>query len=186
MKQIHQQAATNGTAVQSTPLDSEARKEVLAQRDRLIDLQSQSSQAMDKQILTLSGGALTLSITFIRQVVPAALPGTTPYLAIAWLILGLSLLAQLFSHFASQYGMMKDCERLDELYLGVASTTKRTKHWLGRAYQWICKKLSGLFEHRMTTHYLNIAAIIFCVAGIGLLAWFVWLNFPQLQIPLTK
>lgn len=38
----------------------------------------------------------------------------------------------------------------------------------------------------MTTHYLNIAAIIFCIADISLLTWFVFLNFPQLPVPHTK
>src|SRR5579884_904604 len=98
MHQTQQPAAMDG-ASQQPALDSEARKEVLAQRDRLIDLQNQSSQSMDKLVVTLSGGALALSLTFIRQTVPAALPGTTIYLGAAWIILTLSLFAQLLSHF---------------------------------------------------------------------------------------
>jgi hypothetical protein len=183
MHQAQQQSVMIG-ASQQPPLDSEARKEVLAQRDRLIDLQNQSSQSMDKMVVTLSGGALTLSLTFIRQTVPAALPGTTSYLAIAWIALILSLLAQLLSHFTSQYGMMKTCEEVEHTYLNVPLTERKARSRPGQAYQWISKKLSNLSAHRMTTHYLNIAAILLCVTGVTLLVVFVLLNFPQLQIPL--
>jgi hypothetical protein len=185
MHQTQQPAATDGASQQPT-LDSEARREVLTQRDRLIDLQNQSSQSMDKLVVTLSGGALALSLTFIRQTVPAALPGTTPYLGAAWIILTLSLFAQLLSHFTSQYGMMKICDEIESKYLNVLQTEKKARRRPGQAYQWISKKLSSFSAHRMTTHYLNIAAIFLCVAGVALLVVFVMLNFPQLQIPLQK
>jgi hypothetical protein len=185
MHQAQQQSAMDG-ASQQLALNSEARKEILAQRDHLIDLQNQSSQSMDKLVAALSGGALTLSLTFIRQTVPAALPGTTPYLAIAWNALILSLLAQLLSHFTSQYGMMKTCEEIDHKYLNIPLTEKNAKNRPGQVYQRIRKKLSSFSSHRMTTHYLNIAAIFMCVAGVALLVVFVMLNFPQLQIPLQK
>ena len=139
-----------------------------------------------RSVLTLSGGALTLSLTFIRQTVPAALPGTTPCLAAAWITLILSLLAQLLSHFTSQYGMMKTCEEIEHKYLNIPLTEKKAKYLPGKAYQWISAKFSYLSAHRMATHYLNIAAILLCITGVTLLVVFVMLNFPQLQIPLQK
>src|SRR5437588_12136302 len=97
-----QQAAVNGVTAQSRILQGEERKEVLEQRRLFIDLQNQSSQSLDKMIEALAGGALTLSVAFIRQTVPEAMPGTTVFLALAWLLLVLSLLAILISHFTSQ------------------------------------------------------------------------------------
>src|SRR6266567_3787891 len=101
LKQSTQQAATNGASTQRAPLKGEERKEVLEQRKLLIDLQNQSSQSFDKTLIALAGGALTISIGFIRQTVPVALPGTTIWLALSWLFLILSLFASLFSQFTS-------------------------------------------------------------------------------------
>ncbi len=82
--------------------------------------------------------------------------------------------------------MMKTCERIEEDYLGMPRQQRIPKHRIGRGYQKVSSGLSKCFAHRMTTHYLNIAAIIFCIAGISLLTWFVFLNFPQLPVSHTK
>lgn len=186
MNKSSQQATMNGVTTQRAPLTGEERKEVLEQRKLLIDLQNQSSQSFDKMIVTLAGGALTLSLAFIRQTVPEALPGTTTSLAFAWLFLLLALLASLFSHFTSQFGMMKACEELDRDYLGVIQPQPSYTHFPGRAFAWVSMRFSHLCANRMTTHWLNIAAIICCIVGVGLLALFVVLNFSQLQVPLPK
>jgi hypothetical protein len=186
VKKSSQQAIMNGATPQSTNLQDEDRKEVIEQRKLLIDLQNQSSQSMDKLIVTLAGGALTLSLAFIRQTVPEAMPGTTLFLALVWFFLILSLVAQLISHFTSQYGMMKECEQLEYNYLGVPRKQQKRTRFLGQAFAWISTKSSKFFAYRMTTHYLNMAAIIFCVVGVSLLASFVMMNFPQLQVPLQK
>jgi hypothetical protein len=186
MKKTIQQVTMDGASKQSTTLTDEERKEILEQRKLFIDLQNQSSQSFDKMIVALAGGALTLSLTFIRQTVPEPLPGTIVFLAMAWFSLILTLLASLLSHFTSQLGMKKACEELESTYLGVIHTQKSYIHFPGRAYTWVSTKLSDFFGHRETTHFLNIAAIILCIAGVGLLTWFVMLNFPQLQVPLKK
>jgi hypothetical protein len=145
VKKSRQQATMNGATPQPTSLQDEARKEVMEQRKLLIDLQNQSSQSMDKLIVTLAGGALTLSLAFIRQTVPEAMPGTTIFLALAWLFLILSLVAQLISHFTSQYGMMKECEQLEYDYLGVPRKQSKHMRFLGRAFTWISAKFSKVF-----------------------------------------
>src|SRR6266852_6589366 len=116
VKKSSQQATMQIATTQHAPLQGEERKEFFEQRKLLIDLQHQSSQSFDKTIVTLAGGALGLSLTFIRQTVPEAMPGTTVFLALAWLFLILSLLATLFSHFTSQLGMIKACAELEIAY----------------------------------------------------------------------
>ena len=142
---------------------------------------------MDKLVVVLAGGALTVSLAFfnlqqtnIRQTLNHALSGNS------WISLVVALFAQLISHFASQYAMMKTCEQVEQGYLGVPKAEWLPKSRIGRGYQRVSSVLSKCFAHRMTTHYLNIAAILFCITGISLLAWFVFLNFPQLPIPHTK
>lgn len=187
-QQTNQQAPMDVRGAQQLPVvTGEDRKEILEQRKLLIDLQNQSTQSFDKMIVALAGGALTVSIAFIRQTVPEALPGTTWSLATAWFFLTVTLFTSLFSHFTSQFAMMKMCDELDRAYLGVvAPPQKSSTGFLQRTLQSIEAKGSNLCKHRMTTHWLNVAAIICCVLGIGFLALFVVLNFPQLQVPLPK
>jgi hypothetical protein len=191
MKKSNQQAPIQDTNTHSASLSDEERKELrkefFEQRNLFVDLQQKSSQSFDGMIATLSGGALGLSLTFIRQIVPVAMPGTIVFLALAWLFLTLSLLAILLSHFTSQLGMMKACTELEQAYLGSTPQAQQPHpHFLKRAHARVEGRLFDFFGHRKTTHFLNIAAIIFCVAGIGLLMWFVVLNMPQLQVPLQK
>lgn len=46
--------------------EDEEQKEYFEQRKTFIDLQHQVSQSLDKMVITLAGGALGLSFTFIR------------------------------------------------------------------------------------------------------------------------
>ncbi|SRR6266704_263653 len=182
----NQPAAENG----STPagLTDEQLKDVKEQRNRFIEFQSQSSQAMDKLVIILSGGALTVSLAFLQPAANQhpANPATMPLLAIAWISLTFALFAQLLSHFASQYSMMKTCEQIEHEYLGVPNKQWTPKHSIGRGFKKVISGLSRCCAYRMTTHYLNIAAVISCIAGISMLTWFVFLNFPQLPIPHMK
>jgi hypothetical protein len=182
----NQPAAQNGST--QPKLTDEQLKDVKEQRNRFIELQSQSSQAMDKLVVLLAGGALTVSLAFLQPAANQhpANPATMPFLAIAWIFLPLSLFAQLISHFSSQYCMMKTCERIEHEYLGMPNKQWTPKHSIGRGIKKIFSGLSKCFAYRMTTHYLNIAAVILCIAGISMLTWFVFLNFPQLPIPHMK
>lgn len=47
-----------------------ARQEYLEDRKQRIELHNQASQSLDKTLLSIAGGALGLSFTFIRQIVP--------------------------------------------------------------------------------------------------------------------
>src|SRR6202035_1718186 len=77
---------------QSHDEDAEERKEYLEERKLLIDLQNQACQSFDKTVITLAGGALGLSITFIQQIAPHPSLATLPFLAWAWGSLVLALL----------------------------------------------------------------------------------------------
>jgi len=92
----------------------EKRKEYIEQRKTYIDLQHEMSQSLDTKVITLAGGALGLSFTFIRQVVPQAKPETVRFLGAAWICLVAALLATLLSVFTSHVGMIKAIEGLDK------------------------------------------------------------------------
>jgi hypothetical protein len=190
---MHQQAAMSDTtdpdqqAAQQTLLTDKEREEMLEQRKHLIDLQSQSSQSFDATIVALAGGALTISISFIRQTIPEALPGTTWTLVITWLFLLAALLSSLFSHFTSQFALMESVEELDVQYFGapvVNQPSVKSLRWDQRILYKVREKLSPICKDRMTTHWLNVISIICCVLGISFLVLFVFLNLSQLQVPL--
>lgn len=76
------------------------REEYLQERRLLIDLKTDSERTLDRTILTLSGGALALSITFVNQIAPQ--PILVGLLLAAWLFFTLSLLLTLLSFWFSQ------------------------------------------------------------------------------------
>jgi hypothetical protein len=50
------------------------REEYLQERRLLIDLKVDSERTLDRTIITLSGGALALSMTFVNQIAPNPKP----------------------------------------------------------------------------------------------------------------
>ena len=71
---------------------------------------------MNRTILTLGGGALALSITFLEKIAPSPHPSTVIILVIAWLALLLSVVMQLLALASSQKAVQLQIERLDSEY----------------------------------------------------------------------
>jgi hypothetical protein len=92
-------------------------KATQAFRSLLDDLERKSQEAYDKAILTLSGGALGVTISFVKDVV-CDRPQDSHLLLTSWSIWGLSLLCILFSHFFSQHALRKTIKQLDAGTLG--------------------------------------------------------------------
>jgi len=67
----------------------------------------------DKWILTLSGGALGLSITFIEKIAQNPTPGALSWLKCSWGCLVISLLAALLSLVTSQSAIRENRKELD-------------------------------------------------------------------------
>ncbi len=167
------------------PSEDVERKEYLEQRKVYIDLQHQVSESFDKWVLTLASGALGLSFTFIRQIVPLIKPETLNFLSASWACLVIAILAILFSLFTSQVGMIKACDELDGQYIddGSQKIYKPTlKGWLDR----LGDGFTGFFGWRPFTQILNIIAIMFTITGLSLLLWFGILNVPYIQLPMHK
>lgn len=133
----------------------------LDERRILIDLEKESSRSFDKAMLTLSAGALGLSITFIRQISPSPLPGTFGFLKVAWICFALSILTTLISFLLSQSAIRKQREILDQDYQK-GSNVKEQDNWLASA-----------------TNALNWVSVLFFTVGIGLLSWFSIENLPE-------
>ncbi len=94
--------------------NGEKRKTYLEERKLLVDAERESSRSFDKSMLTLSSGALALSITFIRQIAPA--PRFETYLYLAWGGFILALLCTLVSFLSSQTSLRRQRDILDRNY----------------------------------------------------------------------
>jgi hypothetical protein len=82
-----------------------------AERKRLTDLHEKATDAFDRAVMTLSGGALAISITFIHDV--AHHPRHKVYLGIAWLSFVASLLLILWSFLTSERAIVRMVAQVD-------------------------------------------------------------------------
>lgn len=104
----------------------------------------EASRDFDKAIMTLSAGALGVSIAFIHDVAPD--PKMVPLLGVSWIAFALSLLLILFSFLTSQRALRK------EMTVGPnRPIVERAGGWFGKA-----------------TLGLNVASAV--ALGVGVLA----------------
>ena len=87
-------------------------------RRMLIDLEQKSIESFDKTVLTLSGGALGLSMTFLKNIVGPANEAQILWLTIAWGCWAFSLVLTLSSFWLSARAMRKAVRQLDNWKLG--------------------------------------------------------------------
>jgi hypothetical protein len=87
-----------------------------AERAELNRFQLEISGRYDQWILTLSGGALGISLTFLEKIAPLPSANTIFLLGIAWVFLIASLLSGLLAVLASQYAVYGQVLVLDEDY----------------------------------------------------------------------
>jgi nitrate reductase NapE component len=124
-------------------------------RKALEKVYERQSETYDKTIVTLSGGALALSITFVHEIVKSPLPETLWLLATAWGAFACSILASLVSLLTSQWALRKAMCQVDLNTIHV----ERPGAWRS----WL-------------TSFLNIAACLMFILGVALIASFCFKN----------
>jgi hypothetical protein len=122
-------------------------------RDKYEERAVSASRDFDRMILALAGGALGVSLAFIRDIAPQ--PVATWMLAVAWIALVVSLLCSLGSVLASEYGHRELIGQID----GGADLDKLTLGRWGRA-----------------TPVLNVLSTVGVVGGVAFLAAFALTN----------
>jgi hypothetical protein len=90
------------------------RSEYLAERKLLIDAEAAAAASFDKAMLTLSAGALGLSVTFTKDLVKA--PEAPWLLILAWVAYVASLMSTLVSFLLSQAAMRSRRDEWDASY----------------------------------------------------------------------
>lgn len=122
------------------------------------DSNRETSKLLDQSLLTLAGGALGLSLTFIRQVFPSPTLGSLPALLFAWVLFGSCILATLISLITSGHANERTTEQLDEAFYGgglISKPNNIASAWTGHA---------------------NVISMACFINAVWLLAWFVIQN----------
>jgi len=128
----------------------------LDERKRNIESKAKQSENFDKYILTLSAGALGLSLTFINQFDKLTNCNTKP-LEISWVSFALSIVFTLLSFKVSHYTFSKLIELLDSNY----KDNKRER--LPKSYNLI-------------TEFLNYSSLLAFIVGVIYLIIFTLTN----------
>lgn len=149
-----------------TEIDNgEKRKTYLDERKLLVDAERESARSFDKAMLTLSSGALALSITFIRQIAPV--PRSEAYLYFAWGGFILALLCTLVSLLSSQSTLRKQREILDSKNRGQPTASEQKN------------VMSGV------TNFLNWFSILSFIVGVLWLTAFAVKNLSIQEVMMS-
>jgi hypothetical protein len=127
----------------------------LSQRDWLVRAHNQASRDFDKLVITLSSGALAISLVFVHDVAPK--PTSTGWLYIAWVLFALSLLLNLVSYLFSMAAINVYIAWIDKLKKPKVGEDGKDKD------TWWTRSTAGL-------NLLSVAALVLGVLALLLFA----------------
>ncbi len=93
---------------------SEMNKDLSEYRSTLVQAEQKSIESYDKSLLTLSGGALAISLVFIGNVIGESAMEVPKILISAWICLGLTISFTLASFYLSHLAMRKAVKQVDD------------------------------------------------------------------------
>jgi len=131
----------------------------LDHRKSLEQLANDQLKTFDRSILTLSGGALGLSLTFLDNLIGPGTPRHPYMLGTAWAAYVVAIICNVLSYHTSWFDMQRELKKWDDCY-----TT-------GTGYR------CGGNRFRTLTLVLNYASLGGFIVGTVLLIWFCCLNF---------
>jgi hypothetical protein len=99
----------------------------VARRNSLNDLAFKTSERYDQWVLTLSGGALAISLTFIEKIAPDPARSTLILLGLSWLAYICAVLAGFAAIFFSREAIYKQLEIDDAVYEQFRKTSTEDK-----------------------------------------------------------
>lgn len=141
--------------------------EYISHRERLLAGEQYYARSYDKWLLTLSGGALALSMALCKDVVVGT-PQGTGWLLASWVLFAAAILITLSCMLLSHGAHEKDVEILDQNY------EKHEEDWQRQV-----SVEQGAQWRRKAIGYLNKASLVCFFAGLCLLAYFASLNMEK-------
>src|SRR5216684_174847 len=143
----------------------------LRERTRLTSAKQEAAKSYDQTILTFSGGAIGLSITFLKEIAPRAqAPGL---LYTSWIFFAVAMLATLYSLLASQRASEDFIADLEARYSSLVSVDKAEE---------VTPAKEMLFVHHPSpfgslVKWLNRLAALFFIVGVLFFGWFARQNW---------
>jgi hypothetical protein len=134
------------------------------ERKLLIATEQDQAKTFDKYILTLSSGALGLSLAFIK-IIKSINPGSEFWLVAAWVLFSLSTLSTLISFLTSQIACRKQVDILE------ASFFPEDKK----------KETSESNHYSTATGILNITSITLLILGVSVFIIFATQNIKTID-----
>jgi len=102
------------------------RREYLQERYSLISSKSGQVKLFDKTLILIATGALTLSIAFIRDIIPDIKPSTSGLLKVSWACFSISLLFVLLAYLFSKFAYQK---AITDLWDFIYKDIKKINYW---------------------------------------------------------
>ena len=131
------------------------REEFLAFRSKLTDWRFEVATSFDNALLTLSGGALGLSMTFLKDV--SENPRRIVILVIAWFSFGLAVLTLLITKYFCVIAYGREMKKWDEQYIQSFEHIEKVKY---KTNIW------SVLTH--TGNFCGLALFIFGLVMIGI------------------
>jgi cbb3-type cytochrome oxidase subunit 3 len=144
------------------------------ERKTLDNTELDASKSYDQYLITLSSGALGLSLLFIEKVAKSPLPSTYPLLIAAWSFFALVLFLMLLSLLVSQWAWRRRRENLDFDHNRAENRrpVSPLPRWRKRR-----KKFQNPYDRATTT--LNTLSLLLFFVGVVCFASFSAANLPQ-------
>lgn len=144
---------------QNQDYNSRLYQALIDERKELLVTAKEAAIQYAKAIMTLSAGALALSLTFIKNIVPKPFPGTLFYLKASWVSFSVSLTAIVISFLLSQFAFLKQIEIVQESFSNETKKDEGDHNSPTNPYKnWIV--------------FLNVISLIFFILGVILIIWF--------------
>ncbi len=89
-------------------------EEMQKYRNQLVEVEQKAQEDYDKATLTLSAGALGLSITFVKNILPASGVQSVSLLLFAWVSWTISVALVLASHYFGNLSLRKAISQVDK------------------------------------------------------------------------
>ncbi|PBB88396.1 hypothetical protein [Mesorhizobium sp. WSM3876] len=136
---------------QETELTEAYFEHLLKHREAMVELRSDQLTTLDKSILSVSSGALGISIVFMDKIGGGS-AGISGYLLASWVCFGAAISANITSYFTGSADAQREIDKLDNCVIN------------STPYQ------SGGNLFRGATRLLNVAALVLFIFGVISLA----------------
>jgi hypothetical protein len=122
---------------------------LLKHREAMVDLRSDQLTTLDKSLLSISSGALGISIVFMDKIGGGA--GVSNFLLASWLCFGSAISANIISYFTGGEDAQREIMKIDKCII------------TGTAYE------NGGNPFRGATKALNIVSLVLFLLGVSFL-----------------